>query len=189
MTAGKLPRRLPIVESPAGTELWRIHRRTHAPLWFSRESDFRFNAPGEEYGVCYLGDSLEVSFLETLVRGSRFRIVSRAALTTRFGTAIAHSRSLRLLRLYSDGLVALGLSADVPHHDSYAECQQLALAAWQHPDTVDGIEYRSRWDDSRLCAAIFDRAASALKPAGDSVPLDDLARISSLLRYYGIRVI
>lgn len=185
----ELPPRLPIVELPAATELCRIHLRSHSAVWFNRGETYRFNAPAGEYGVCYLGNSLEVSFLETLLRGAPIRIVSRAALAARFATTLPLARPLRLVQLHSQGLVALRLSADVPHREPYQECQQLALSLWQHREEVDGIEYRSRWDDSRLCVALFDRASAALGVATTAMPLDDLGRVRPILRHYGIRVI
>ncbi len=189
MSSIELPPRLPIVELPAGTELYRIHLRSYSAVWFDRGNTYRFNAPAGEYGMCYLGDSLEVAFLETLLRGAPIRVVSRAALAARFATALPLARSVRLVQLHSRGLVALRLSADVPHREPYQECQRLALSLWQHREEVDGIEYRSRWDDSRLCVALFDRAATALGAATTATPLDDLGRVRPLLRHYRVRVI
>ncbi|MBV9109875.1 MAG: RES family NAD+ phosphorylase [Gemmatimonadetes bacterium] len=74
----------------------------------------------------------------------------------------------------------------MPHGFPYAECQALALAVWEHADGVDGIEYRSRWDDSRLCIALFDRAADAVGAPGPAHPLDTPALVRPILRHYGI---
>lgn len=189
MSRFELPARLPIVELPAGTELYRVHLRNHSALWFDRGNNYRFNAPAGEYGVCYLGASLEVAFLETLLRGDPIRVVARTALAARFATTLPLTRPIRLVQLHSQGLVMLRLPADVPHREPYQECQQLALSIWHHREEVDGIEYRSRWDDSRLCVALFDRAASVLGPATTTIPLDDLGRVRPILRHYEMRVI
>jgi hypothetical protein len=70
-----LPDDLPISTLATGTIFWRIHKRIHDVKYFDRSSEHRFNAAAGEYGVCYVGDSLEVSFLETFVQGSRYRVV------------------------------------------------------------------------------------------------------------------
>jgi hypothetical protein len=188
-----LPRRLPVAELAAGAELWRIHRREHGALWFGPAPGVapqgRFDAPVGDFRVCYFGETLEASFVETLVRGRSRLLVPLAELRARAATALRPVRPLRLARLHSDGLVRLSLPASVPHAFPYAECQALALAVWEHGDEVDGIEYRSRWDDSRLCVALFDRAADAVGEPGPAVPLDASAVIRPVLRHYGIGIV
>lgn len=187
-----LPARLPIAPLPAERELWRIHSRMHEPVWFGpaqgRPPQNRFDAPGGEFGVCYFGESFEAAFVETLVRGRARLIVALAELRTRIATAVPVARELRLARLHSDGLVQLSLSAAAPHADAYAECQRLAPSLWTHPDEIDGIEYRSRWDDSLLCVALFDRASGALAPASPPLPLEAPVVTRPVLRRYGIGV-
>ncbi|HKP76533.1 MAG TPA: hypothetical protein VJT67_13475, partial [Longimicrobiaceae bacterium] len=102
--------------------------------------------------------------------------------------AIPPTRELRIVRLHSDGLVQLSLSADAPHAVPYAGCQRLSHALWAHPDEIDGIEYRSRWDDSLFCVALFDRAGEALDTDQPSLPLDSPVIIRPVLRHYGIGV-
>ena len=68
------------VGRPEGSTLVRIHRRHRAALHFNRSPEGRFNAQAEEFGVCYFGDTLACAFLETLVRGSNFRVIPRKAL-------------------------------------------------------------------------------------------------------------
>ncbi|CAN5763843.1 RES family NAD+ phosphorylase [soil metagenome] len=183
-----LPPTLPLVRRAAGQVYWRLHERRHGALYFDRRPNGRFNAPAGEYGTCYLADSLGASFLETLVRGSRHRVIPRARLEVRTATTIELLAEVRLFRFHSDALPRLGASAGLPHAAVYEECQQIALAVWQHPEGVDGIEYRSRWDDSRLCAAIFDRAATKLHPAA-SRPLDDLTLVRPVLHRYDIGIV
>ena len=190
MIPSSLPDELPITVLSPGAELWRIHGRAHDPLHFGTGGLNRFDAPEGVFGVCYLGDSLEVSFLEVFVRGSRHRMVHRNDLRTRSASAFRVLKACRLLRLHSEGLVALGLPADMPHSEPYTACQALALAVHRHAAGVDGIEYRSRWDDRRLCVAIFDRTEARIDPAPiRTVRLDDLAALQPILHAYDIRVI
>ena len=177
-----------IVERPAETRLVRIHRRIHDVLYFAVDGRGRFDAPQGDFGTCYFGDSLACSFLETLIRGSRHRVVARADIEARAVATFTVARPLRLFMLHSEGLVLRGLPADFPHREPYTECQKLAIDVWQERD-VDGIEYRCRWDDSLLCTALFDRARDALRLPGESVPLYELARLRPVLRTYGIGMI
>jgi RES domain len=39
----------------------------------------------------------------------------------------------------------------------YEVAGRWALALWRHPDSPDGILYRSKHDPNHICAAIFDR--------------------------------
>jgi len=187
-----LPARLPISTLPAGAQLWRVHSRTQGAVWFGpaprRAPENRFDAPAGEFRVCYFGQSLEAAFVETMVRGRGRLMVALAELRTRAAAAIPPTRELRLARLRSDGLVQLSLSADVPHAVPYADCQRLSHALWAHPVEIDGIEYRSRWDDSLLCVALFDRAARALDTDQPSLPLDSPVLIRPVLRHCGIGV-
>jgi hypothetical protein len=46
----------------------------------------------------------------------------------------------------------------------YHVAQRWSLALWQHPQQPDVLYWRSRFDDSRHCVALFDRARDALDP-------------------------
>lgn len=187
-----LPRTLPAAHLPAGAELWRIHPRGRDPLWFGPGPGVpprnRFDAPGGEFHVCYFGESLKAAFVETMVRGRARLIIALAELRARAATAVPLQREIHLARLHSDGLVRLSLSAATPHAEPYADCQRLAHSLWAHEDGIDGIEYRSRWDDSLLCVALFDRAADALAAPSPSQTLDSAATIRPVLRHHGIGV-
>jgi hypothetical protein len=148
----------------------------------------RFDAAGGEFRVCYFGQSLEAAFVETMVRGRARLMVALDELRARAAAAVPLRREIRLARLHSDGLVRLSLSAAAPHTDTYGDCQRLAVSLWGHPDEIDGIQYRSRWDDSLLCVALFERAAGALAPASASLPLTSTTLIRPVLRHYGIGV-
>lgn len=74
---------------------------------------------------------------------------------------IAPSRSLSLVDITGPGLPPIGADARLAD-GSYGVSQRWALAFHEHPDRPDGILYRSRHDPSRLCVAIFDRAAPTL---------------------------
>jgi hypothetical protein len=187
-----LPPVLPVSTLSANTKLWRIHRADFGPLWFGpapgQPPQNRFDAPAGEFRVCYFGQELEAAFVETMMRGRANRLIALAELKERAASVVPLARDLRLARVHSDGLVHLALSASVPHAEEYEDCHDLALALWRHADAVDGVEYRSRWDDSRLCVALFDRAAEALgTPQTRALGLTTLVR--PVLRHYGVGVV
>ena len=189
MSPFQLPATLPVATVEPGRPHWRVHRRYRSADFFNVSPDWRFNAPNNEFGVCYLGETLDVAFLEALVRGLKHRVVARKDLAACFGTALHVRRPVRLLQLHSEGLVALALSADFPQLVPYTGCQQLALELWRGYPEIDGIEYRSRWNDELLCVALFDRARDVLSLATRSIPLDDMAHMGGIFEKYRIAVV
>jgi hypothetical protein len=184
---------LPTVRVPAGSQLWRLHRKGQQALWFGPDPKSgprnRFDAPGGEYGICYFGDSPEVCVAETIVRQPTTRVVPRARLEERAVVRVPVVRELTLVRVHGPGLVRLGIGAEVAHGDPYGVCQSLALSFWNHPEAPDGIEYRSRWDNDRFCFALFDRAADALDTPDHSLDLGEPRIFNPILRLYDIGVI
>lgn len=187
-----LPRSLPAVLVPAGSPLWRVHPQGLGAVWFGPAPGEgprnRFDAPAGEYRTCYLGDSPEVSVAETVIRQPHTRLIAISTLQSRLVSRLAVLRELRLVRFHGPGLLRLGIGAEVAHGHPYARCQDLALELWRHDDAVDGIEYRSRWDNDRLCYALFDRAADALDAPDHSLVLGDPRVFNPILRLYDIGV-
>lgn len=158
----RLPRNPPVVGIPVTQVLWRIHRLEHEPLWFGpapgQPPQSRFDAPAGEFGVCYFAATPGVAILETLVRGLKVPIISRTVLHGRGLSAMALTEPLRMLQLEGKGLSSFGISAHEISGPDLAECQDLARRVHEKLENVDGIQYRSRWDTSELCWAVFDRA-------------------------------
>ncbi|HEY3597967.1 MAG TPA: RES domain-containing protein [Paraburkholderia sp.] len=55
------------------TNLYRVHRRIHDPVYYNRRSTssviYRFDAPDDEFGVLYASTSFDVCMAETIMRG------------------------------------------------------------------------------------------------------------------------
>lgn len=187
------PRSLPVVALRAGSGLWRVHRAARPAEWFGpapgEPPSNRFDAPRGEYRICYFGDSPEVSFAETLIRQPRSRLIQRRQLEERCVSRIPLRRDLRLACFHGPGLVRLEVGADVAHGQPYDRCQEIGAMLWAHRDLLDGIEYRSRWDNDRLCVALFDRAADALDVPDRVHPLTEPAILDPILRLYDVGVI
>lgn len=180
-------RSIPIEEKPAGTLWWRVHQRTHHPLFFGpspgRSPQSRFDAPDESFRVCYLGASLEASFAESFYRGPGL-ILEHRDLEHRAFSQIENTRPLRLVQLHGPGLVRLGATAAIAS-GPYNVSQRWALELHAHYHQPDGILYRARHDDDVFSAAIYDRARSALSVRQTEAIIEDPARLNRLLTRYG----
>ncbi|HEX6040265.1 RES family NAD+ phosphorylase [Longimicrobium sp.] len=183
-----LPKDPPLVEVPTSQVLWRVHFLAYGPVWFGPAPGDaprgRFDAPGGEFGVCYFGSSLGVALLETLVRGRKVPIIPRAELELRGVSAVEVKAPLRMLQVEGKGLPGFGISAHEVCGDDCAPCRDLALRAYRAMPDVDGIQYRSRWDTSELCWAVFDRARDRLGDVLGTQRLDDPAVVRPALLPY-----
>lgn len=136
----------------------RIFRREHAPLYFGWSPDRRFDPPTRVYRVLYVAADAHGAFIETLGHQTGIRLVTTSALQSR-GLAVLRSRSpLQLVDLTGAGLAQIGADERLCAGD-YTVAQRWSLTLFHHPTKPDGMYYRSRHDPSRLCAAIFHRAA------------------------------
>ncbi len=168
-----------------GTEFGRIHRKTFPdPLGFgknpTRFSDPRRRAPANRFGVLYLGSSLKVCFLETLIRDDRDGIVGQieiaeTELDERHYAEIRVRQALRLMDLTRDGPVRMGVPSDVARGRNQALARKWSVAFHEHPQQPDGIIYPSRLN-GETNLAIYGRAVGKL----ELVRLQDLKRAAGL---------
>jgi hypothetical protein len=149
---------LPIVEIPAATRLYRVHRDGYGPVYLTPRVPpvHRFDDPKGEFGTLYLGAELEAGFVETLLRNPRLRLVARAEIDLRRWSTLALARSLRLVDFTGPGLSVVGTDGGV-NTGPYRVSQAWARALFEHADTPDGIVYPSRHDPSLKCMAVFGR--------------------------------
>jgi hypothetical protein len=183
-----LPADPPVAELAVQTVLWRVHPRGYGALWFGRTGRYRFDAPGGEYGVCYFGASLGVAILETVVRVKGVRFIPRADLVAGNGSSAAPSVPLRMLQLEGVGLPSFGVSAHEVTGPDYADCRNLALRVWREHPELDGIQFRSRWDNG-LCWAVFDRAETKVAVLGTQWLGDPTVVVPALRPYNHVAVI
>jgi hypothetical protein len=181
-------RRLTLRSLGAGTELWRVHDLQRGAIWFGpgegRPPAHRFDAPGGEFRVCYVGLSPEASFAETFLRNPGRRLLDVSLLATRSLTSLTVTRRLRVARLHGPEMARLGATAEVAHGSRYDLSRRWSLALWSHPQRPDGILYTSRHDDVEPCLALFgDRCADALEE-GERQPLLRAKILPALLRRY-----
>ncbi len=181
-------RELPIEVVPAGSRFLRIHRRGRAALHFGTGAYGRFNAPDRSSGVCYVARDLEGCFVEVFLRAVGSTLVRESELAARVVSAIEARAELRLVEMRGRGLVRLGATS-VVSSGGYDVAQAWAAAIWRHPATPDGILYHARHDDTRVCAALFDRCADRLGERLLGGLLDDRRRLAEILDHYGVGLI
>jgi hypothetical protein len=154
-------RTLPIAEVERGTKWWRIHKTKSSPVFFGPEPGapptYRFDAPGGEYRILYIGQTLSAGFIETLLRNPRIPFIERTEIEIRSASALANDHILKLVDLRGGGLSQIGADNRLTT-GSYAVAGQRALELWRHTDRPDGILYRSKHDPNHICAAIFNHA-------------------------------
>ena len=157
-----IPGSLPVTEIAQGTQWWRIHRTEHPPVFFGPPKDepptYRFDAPGGEYRILYVGQTLSAAFVETLLRNPRIPFVERVELEKRSSSLLSNDHALKLVDLRGGGLSRIGVDSRLTS-GSYTRAGQWALALWAHSDQPDGLLYRSKHDPNHICAALFDRAS------------------------------
>jgi hypothetical protein len=190
-----LPKRLPLRRVRVGSCLMRIYApRIHTPprnaLWFGpapgRLPIHRFDDPDGRFRVCYLATTVEVCFAETFLRNPPVRILSLEDLGRRSIATVEVRRELRLVPIQGPGLVRLGVTAELASGGDYGYSQLWSRALWEHPNKPDGILYRSRHDDSALCAAVFNRAKNSLAVIRDESLTKDTQQLARLLKRYGV---
>jgi hypothetical protein len=182
----------PTLVVPARTVLWRVHPAGMGAVWFGPDLSgpprYRFDAPGHEFGVCYFAETLGVAFLETTVRGLG-RAVASADLQHRSVSTLPIREDLRMLQFEGSGLAPLVIDAGRTHAEPYDECRRLSSDVFHRHPEIDGIQYRSRWDNGRLCWAVFDRAAEKLGPVSSTQSLGDHNVIGPVLDRYLINLV
>ena len=163
---------------------YRLHSHNYKPLFFSRKGSGRFDGPKQGYGILYVGEDEYCAFIETFGRTHGARGVEEAALRRRGLARIETSHALRLVDALGDGLVKLGADARLAS-GPYLMSRQWAKAIWEHPEGVDGIRYRSRHDDTRICCGLFDRAGGKLEVIDSWNLIEDCPQLlADILAHY-----
>ena len=159
------PASFAVLVRPLDRAWCRLHAVKHDALYFGRTPRNRFDAPAGEFGVLYVARDFHGAFVETFGHATGVRFVTSPELKTRGLARIAARRPLRLVDLRAEGLARMGADAELTSGPDYGLARRWARAIHDHPRRPDGLMYRARHDPSRICAAIFDRAATELTTA------------------------
>jgi hypothetical protein len=163
-----------------GTRFGRIyHERYPNPLGYGKTLS-RFSDPrtgrGNRFGVLYVGESLNVCFLEAILRDQRNGFVgdypmAETELRARHYVEIEATMPLNLIDLRGNGPVRMGVPSDVAGRQDQSLARVWSLAFYQHPSKPDGIIYPSRLN-GETNLAIYGRAVRKLGIATTSLLLN-----------------
>lgn len=132
----------------------------------SRFSDPRRRVFASRFGVLYLGESLEVCFLEAMLRDQRDGLIGSLPIAedeflTRRYAQIETKVPLRLVDLRHAYAVRMGVPTDVHRASRQTLARRWSTAFQTHPSAPDGIIYPSRLN-GQTNLAVYDRAVSKL---------------------------
>jgi tetratricopeptide (TPR) repeat protein len=149
--------KLPVVESSG---IW--YRGMPSPFSSSLRFDKRFGRfSSYEHPTIYAVEDPYALFSEAF-RPSTWTVVPEDDLKDLQMFEIEASIPLTFADFTGKGLRLIGEDLLSLYGKDYEKSRQLAQAIWSHPMNVHGIKYRSHFDPSRFCYAIFDRAARYL---------------------------
>ena len=174
----------------------RLFRAKHPdPLGFgkarSRFADPRPLSPTERFGVLYLGQSPEVSFVEAVLRDDAVGTVGPfplawSELESWNLAEISSTERLNLVDLRGAGMMRLRMPSDALRGSDHGPGMQWSLALYQHPELPDGILYHSRLNEM-VCVAIYDRAVAKLH-CNKILRVVDYSRLHEILAKYRIEL-
>jgi hypothetical protein len=133
----------------------------------SRFSDPRRRVAANRFGILYLGVSLKVCFVETILRDrGNGRIadlpIAEAELRARRCAEVRAGRPLLLVDLRADAPIRMGVPSDVVGASSQGLARAWSLAFHEHPSGPDGIIYPSRLNEETN-VAVYGRAIAKLE--------------------------
>ncbi|EHJ58396.1 hypothetical protein NSU_4665 [Novosphingobium pentaromativorans US6-1] len=142
------------------------------------DATWRWDDPEGKFGVLYLGKTLIGPFAETLLRTPNDRDVLWDQVARRRAATFITTRPIRLAKVHGPGLgwfrtTVASVSADfdpVDNPGAYAVPQQISARVYENT-SLDGIQYRSRFDSDELCIALFDRADDAITLRAEGVAI------------------
>jgi hypothetical protein len=180
---------LDLTSLAAGARFGRIYFDRHTnPLGFgktsSRFSDPRRRIPKNRFGVLYLGQSLKVCFLETVLRDKRNGAVGdypldETELRARRFAVVEVVTPLAMVDLRGEGGVRMGVPSDVPRASDQCLARAWSVAFHEHPAQPDGVVYPSRLN-GQTNLAVYSRAIPKLHVA-DTTSLIDAPELPGVL--------
>lgn len=178
------------IQLAVNSEIIRIHHKDRGPVYFGPPSGSppqnRFDAPRGEYRILYAAARLEGAFVETVLRRPQGRILRRAYVDERAWTILRASRPLTLAKVFDEGLQVHGIDAGLISTDDYADSRNFALHVFDSSPLIDGLAYRSRYNNGEICYALFNRVGVAdLTAVGTEHFQGKPDRVDELMKLYG----
>lgn len=143
----------------------RIHSATENAVFFGPKPGSkpgnRFDAPNGEYRVLYASKRLEGAFVETVLRRPKGRLLRREFVNQKAWSLLRLERPIRLAKLYDEGLQAYAVDAGELSTDDYATSRALARDIHLKFPMIEGLAYRSRYNNGEICYALFNRVVTS----------------------------
>lgn len=179
---------LPIAVLSAGTRLYRVHRKTHDPVFFGPGKGSlpanRFDSALGRFGVLYIAPALDAALIETLLRNPERLMIDFSEIVSRAASVLTSSRDLRLVSALGANLSRMGTTAALAT-GPYGPCARWSDALYDHRDAPDGILYSSRHDPDQLCIALFKRPDVEFKVAETKDLTRMLSAVAGVLDGHG----
>jgi hypothetical protein len=170
--------------------LYRLHRASHEPWWFSADGSGRFDPVGTDAGACYAAYEPLGAWVEVFRKAM---VIAEADVSARILTELRAGRDLRLADLVSRRALRFGVTASLGADEDYGRSHDFAAAAIGAG--FDGVRYRTRHDPAlRLTSVALFAPAGAPGatdprwPPGVSVPVPD-ELIEDAARTFSYRVL
>jgi RES domain-containing protein len=181
---------LPIIDIGIDCPMYRLNKATYTTsIHFgdgSGNKSGRFDGANQGYKILYTGQDISVCFIESFgsspynfVETEKVRQTNLFLINTRKSLKLADLTGSRLVGIRGDSRVTSG---------PYELSRAWGKAIWSHQDKVDGIRYRSRYDNDRYCYGIFEnsRTRNALdeRNLGDLLIENNQMSLGSILDEY-----
>lgn len=178
------------IELPVDSEMIRIHHKDRGSVSFGPPSGSppqnRFDAPRGEYRLLYAAAHLEGAFVETVLRRPQGRILRRAYVDERAWTILRANRALTLAKVYDEGLQVHAIDAGLISTDDYVDSRNFALRMFTSSPPIDGLAYRSRYNNGEICYALFNRVGAADLTVVRTERFEGMPdRVDELMNLYG----
>lgn len=173
------PRRILPLDKP----LFRIHRLSREPWWFSHDMSGRFDLTNPA-GTCYVAESRLGAFIEAF---KEINDLLDADIAERRISIVHVPRSMILADCTSKKIRGFGITGSIHSREEY-ELPQKWAAAFAGAG-FEGVRYKVSHDPSMsmIGIAVFGSAGSADWPIISTTPID-IGTILDARRSFGIRV-
>ena len=102
----------------------------NSALFFDKTGNGRFDGKEQSYGILYLGENIQTTFIECFGRQHGAKGVAEADLRQRILWEIKSTQKLKLVDLWGSGLVKIGADARITS-GSYLIARQWAKAIFE----------------------------------------------------------
>jgi RES domain len=175
--------------------VWRRMYQSHHPnpLGYGHGPS-RFSDPNAppRFGVIYIGSSVKVCFVETILRDRGVgRLgdlpIAMAELEAWTCAELRINGNLRMIDLRGDGLVRMRIPTDVAGARSQNSSRAWSAAFWSHNEVPDGI-YHSRLN-GETNIAVYDRALTKLHVAATPRLVECRSDLANIIKDFDLSLV